>query len=138
MVVRNSGGTVSWNLTQLDAGEVAYFTYTVYVDDVAEVPVTNDTYEACSSEGVCQSGKDLTSIVGAPTFEVEAILDPIAKKPGGGGGPVTPTLLLKNVGPGNAIDAQVTLFFDRISVSANDLYAIPPGLGTPPPFPGWA
>jgi hypothetical protein len=82
-------------------------------------------YQVCSAEGVCQTGVPLTSIVKGPTFEAEAFVDPIAKKPGGGGGPVTPTLTLKNLGPGYAINATATLYFERISVSYNDLYVTP-------------
>jgi len=42
--------------------------------------------------------------------------------------------MVRNLGPGNALDATVLLLFGRISVNAGDLYAIPP-IGTPPPFP---
>lgn len=129
------GGVVSWALPRLDTGEAADFTFTVYINDVMGIPIVNDYYRACCAEGVCVAGDVLTSVVGGPTFEVVVTLDPIAKKPGGGGGPVTPTLIVHNLGPGNALGAQATLFFNRISVSANDLYAIPP-IGTPPPFPG--
>ncbi len=79
------------------------------------VPLTNNDYGVCSAEGVCQSGPDLTSMVWGPTFEASALLDPIAKKPGGGTGPVTPTLVVKNLGPGSAIDATALLKFERIS-----------------------
>jgi hypothetical protein len=65
---------------------------------VAEVAILNDTYEVCSAEGVCQSGYPLSSLVKGPTFEADLWLDPIAKKPGGGTGPVTPTLVLRNLG----------------------------------------
>jgi uncharacterized repeat protein (TIGR01451 family) len=127
-------GVVHWDWPSLDTGETVHFTYTVYIDDVADVAIANDDYTACSLEGVCVQGEVITSVVHGPTFEVHAYLDPIAKKPGGGGGPVTPTLTLRNLGPGNAIDAQATLYFRRISVSANDLYA-DPAIGTLPPFP---
>ena len=129
-----SGGVVSWSLPKLDTNESAEFTYTVYVSDVMNVPIVNNDYHACSAEGVCQPGVVLTSVVSGPRFYATAALDPIAKKPGGGGGPVTPTLVVRNVGAGNALNARATLFFERISVSANDLYAIP-ATGTPPPFP---
>ncbi|NIO70196.1 MAG: DUF11 domain-containing protein [Anaerolineae bacterium] len=129
-----AGGVVSWAWPSLDTGEAAQFTFTVSIGDVAEVDIVNDDYAVCSDEGVCQPGKVLTSVVKGPTFEVVAMLDPIAKKPGGGGGPVTPTLVVRNLGPGNALDAMVLLKFERISVSANDLYAIP-AIGTLPPFP---
>jgi len=132
------GGVVSWTLLSLDTGESAQFTYTVYISDVADIAVVNDEYAVCSAEDVCQAGQVLTNVVGGPTFETSVILDPIAKKPGGGGGPVTPTLVVRNLGPGNAIDATALLEFRRISVSANDLFAIPSvpaDIGTPPPFP---
>ena len=129
-----SGGVVKWTLPSLDTGQTASFSYRVLVGDIAEVPIVNNSYRVCSAEGVCQAGQVITSVVKGPTFAVFVDLDPIAKKPGGGGGPVTPTLTLRNLGPGNAINAQATMFFQRIGVSANDLYAIP-ATGTPPPFP---
>lgn len=129
-----SSGVVSWTLPSLDTAASAEFTYTVSISDVMNVPIVNKNYRACSAEGVCQAGKPLTSTVGGPTFETTVVLDPIAKKPGGGGGPVTPTLVVRNLGPGNAIDAMATLYFENISVSANDLY-VTPTVGTPPPFP---
>jgi uncharacterized repeat protein (TIGR01451 family) len=106
----------------------------VFIDDVMDVPIVNDNYEICSAEGICQAGEAITSVVGGPSFEVSAELDPIAKKPGGGGGPVTPTLVVHNLGPGNAKDAEVQMFFDRISVQSSDLYE-ETGVGTAPPFP---
>jgi len=123
------GGQVSWTLPQLDTGEFAQFSYTVYVPDVAEVAILNDNYQVCSAEGVCQSGFPLSSLVKGPTFTSELWLDPIAKKPGGGTGPVTPTLVLRNLGPGNALNAMATIYFGRISVSFNDLLQ-DPSLGT--------
>jgi uncharacterized repeat protein (TIGR01451 family) len=129
-----SSGIVSWNLGSLDTDQSAEFTYTVYISDVMGTPIVNDDYVACSAEGVCQPGEVLTSVVQGPTFETSVVVDPIAKKPGGGGGPVTPTLVVRNLGPGNALSATALLEFRRISVSANDLYAIPP-IGTLPPFP---
>jgi len=131
------GGVVSWAWPSLDTGEAAQFTFAVSIGDVAEMDIVNDNYAVCSAEGICQPGEVLISVVKGPTFEVVAMLDPIAKKPGGGpGGPttVTPTLVVRNLGPGNALDAMVLLKFDCISVSANDLYAIP-AIGTLPPFP---
>ncbi len=125
---------VSWTLPSLDTGASAEFTYTVYVSDVMNVPIVNDDYMACSAEGVCQAGDPLTSTAEGPNFEAEVVLDPIAKKPGGGGGPVTPTLVVRNLGPGNAIGAMATLYFENIAVSGNDLY-VTPTVGTPPPFP---
>jgi uncharacterized repeat protein (TIGR01451 family) len=132
-----AGSTVTWGLASLDSGATANFTYTVAVPDVAGVQVANTNYQVCSAEGVCQAGVPLTSTVNGPNFRVTASINPIAKKPGGGSGPattVTPTLVLRNLGPGNAIDAQATLYFTRISVSANDLY-VTPAVGTSPPFP---
>ncbi len=130
-----SGGVVSWTWPRLDTGESAQFTYTVYVSNVIGVVLVNDVYQACCAEGVCQAGEVLTSVVAGPTFQVLAKVDPIAHKPGGGTGTeVTPTLRLRNLGPGNALDARATLYFERISVQASDLYADPP-IGTLPPFP---
>jgi uncharacterized repeat protein (TIGR01451 family) len=129
-----SSGIVSWSLDSLDTYESAEFTYTVYISDVMGIPIINDDYRVCSAEDVCQPGEVLTSVVQGPAFEAFAMLDPIAKGPGGGGTPVTPTLMVRNLGPGNALDATVLLIFGRISVNAGDLYAIPP-IGTVPPFP---
>lgn len=127
--IENSG-VVSWTLPSLDTGESAEFTFTVYISDVMGIPIVNDDYVVCSAEEVCQRGEVLTSVVQGPTLEVFAILNPIAKKPGGGTGPVTPTLVVRNLGPGNALDATALLKFVRISVSnADDLEAIPP-IGT--------
>jgi uncharacterized repeat protein (TIGR01451 family) len=127
---------VRWELDSLDTGESAEFQFTVYVGDVMDVPIVNDSYVVCSAEGVCQAGGVLTSVVHGPTFEVTAWIDPIAKKPGGGkdSGPVTPTLVVRNLGPGNALDARVLLTFERISMNDGDLISIPPK-GTPTPFP---
>ena len=128
--VRSDGthtdGQVTWSLPRLDTGEFAQFSYTVYVPDVAEVAILNETYQVCSAEGVCQFGPPLSSFVKGPTFDASLWLDPIAKKPGGGGGPVTPTLVLRNLGPGNALDANALIYFGRISVSFNDLLQDPP------------
>ena len=129
-----SSGVVSWSLPSLETGRSAQFTYTVYVGDVMNVPIVNKDYRVCSAEGVCQAGKPLTSTAIGPTFVATVMLDPIAKKPGGGGGPVTPTLVVRNLGPGNAINATAALYFENISVSGNDLY-VTPTVGTPPPFP---
>jgi uncharacterized repeat protein (TIGR01451 family) len=121
-----AGGTVSWDYPNLEPDESAQFTYTVYIDDIAEVDILNENYEVCSVEDVCAAGEVLTSVIQGPTFEPDVILDPIAKKPGGGGAPVTPTLMVQNLGPDNALDASATLYFDRISVSMNDLEVDPP------------
>ncbi len=99
--------------------------FKVWVGDIAEVPVLNGDYGVCCAEGICQAGVPLTSIIKGPTFVATASLFPIAKKPGGGGGPVTPTLTIQNIGPGNALDATAMLYFGRISVSGNDLYGYP-------------
>ncbi|MDY7077967.1 MAG: hypothetical protein SXV54_13710 [Chloroflexota bacterium] len=129
-----ASGVVSWSLPGLDTAESSEFTYTVHISDVMDIPIVNDDYAVCCDEGMCQPGDVLTSVVQGPAFETSVVLDPVAKKPGGGGGPVTPTLVVRNLGPGNALDAAALLEFGRISVSANDLYAIP-AIGTPPPFP---
>lgn len=120
-----SGDVVSWGLPSLDSGEAAQVTYTVSIGDVADVTILNDEYGVCSAEDVCQQGDALANLVKGPTFEAEVYLDPVAKKPGGGTGPVTPTIVLKNLGPGSALDASALLYFRRISVSFNDLLAIP-------------
>lgn len=129
-----SNGVVSWQLPALDTSESADFTFTVSVPDVAGIEVDNSDYRACTADGVCVSGVPLTSLINGPTFETQVFLDPIAKKPGGGGGPVTPTLVVHNLGPGHAVDATALLYFRRISVQSSDLYAIP-ATGTSPPFP---
>jgi len=130
-----TGGVVSWTWPSLDTGETAFFTFTGSISDIKDVAIVNGDYAVCSAEGVCQAGDVLTKTVGGPTFEVFASLDPLVKKPGGGPSTaVTPTLVVRNVGPGNAIDATVLLEFIRISVSANDLFA-DPAIGTLPPFP---
>jgi uncharacterized repeat protein (TIGR01451 family) len=131
-----AGGVVSWTLDSLDTGESAEFTYTVYISNVMGIALVNDEYMVCSAEGACQPGEVLTSVVKGPTFEAFAWVDPIAKKPGGGGGPVTPTLMVRNLGPGNALDATALLMFGRISMNDGDLYADPP-IGTPTPFPSY-
>ena len=129
-----SGGIVSWSLPELDTNESARFSFTVYVSDVMGLAIVNDDYAVCTAEGVCQPGTPVSHTVLGPTFEASVALDPIAKKPGGGNTPVTPTLVVRNLGPGNALDAYVTLEFIRISVEGPDLYAAP-ATGTPPPFP---
>ncbi len=120
------GNIVTWNLPYLDTGQVAQFSFTVYIGDVAEVQILNQNYQVCAvDQGMCQQGIPLLSVVKGPQFVVEAFLDPIAKKPGGGGGPVTPTLTLRNLGPGNAKDAMALIYFGRISVSLTDMRVIP-------------
>ncbi len=124
-----SSGVVSWSLPSLDTGELAEFEYTVYISDVFNIPIVNGDYAVLCAEGVPQPGKVLTSVVQGPMFEAWAELDPIAKKPGGGGGPVTPTLFVRNLGPGNALGAQARLLFERISVQLGDL-TVDPSIGT--------
>jgi uncharacterized repeat protein (TIGR01451 family) len=120
-----SGGVVSWDLPSLDSGESAQFTYTVSIGDIADITIFNNDYGVCSAEGVCEQGDALANLIRGPTFEADVFLDPVAKKPGGGTGPVTPTIVLKNLGPGSALDASALMYFRRISVSFNDLLAIP-------------
>ncbi len=120
-----SSGVVSWHLPMLDTGESALFTYTVYISDVMNIPIVNSHYGVCSAEGGCQSGDVLTSVVRGPTFEARAFVDPIAKGPGGGNKPVTPTLVVHNLGPGSALSATAILYYWRISVQDSDLYADP-------------
>ncbi len=120
-----AGGVVTWEWPRLDTGASTQFTYTVYISDVADVPLVNSDYGVCSAEGACQQGEALTSIVGEPTFEVFAEVDPVAHKPGGGTGTdVTPTLVVRNIGPGSALDAQAVLYFERFSVQSSDLVII--------------
>lgn len=120
------GDTVQWQLQSLDTGQIAQFSFTVYIGDVAEVQILNQNYQVCAlDQGVCQQGIPLLSVVKGPQFVVQAFLDPIAKKPGGGGGPVTPTLTLRNLGPGNAREAMALIYFGRISVSLEDMLVIP-------------
>jgi len=125
--------TVSWDYPSLDTNESTQFTYTVYIDDIADIGILNETYEVCSYEDICAAGEVLTSVVQGPTFIATAELDPIAKKPGAGTGPVTPTLTVQNIGPGNALDAVVTLQFQNIIVSLNDLVDPPVGSLGPGP-----
>ena len=121
-----AGGIVSWTLPSLDTGEHAEVTYTVYISDVLDVPIVNEHYGICCDEGVCRPGDVLTSVVQGPIFEVFAEVSPIAKKPGGGTGTyVTPTLVIRNVGAGNAFDAMAYLFYDRISVQLGDIVVAP-------------
>jgi uncharacterized repeat protein (TIGR01451 family) len=128
-------GVVSWLLPRLDTGESTELAFTVYVSDVMGITVVNDQYGVCCDEGICEMGEVLTRLVEGPHFEAQAFLDPIAHKPGGGTGTdVYPTLVVHNLGPGNALDAQATLSFYRLQVQAGELYA-DPAVGTPPPFP---
>jgi uncharacterized repeat protein (TIGR01451 family) len=121
-----SDGTVTWYLPSLDTRESAQVTFTVYIDDKSDVVVWNEAYSVCSAEGVCASGLQVPSLIEGPTFKATATLDPIAHKPGGGIAPVTPTLTVQNIGPGNALDATALITFGHISISLNDMKVIPP------------
>jgi uncharacterized repeat protein (TIGR01451 family) len=131
-----SEGVVSWNLPHLDTSESAEFTFTVYVSDVMGIPVVNDEYGICCAEGICKAGEVLSRTVEGPHLQAFAKVEPIAHKPGGGTGTdVVPTLVVQNLGPGNALDTRATLFFYRIGVQPSDLYRDPP-VGSAPPFDG--
>lgn len=131
-------GVVSWTLDSLDTGQSAEFTYTVYISDVMGMAIVNDNYAVCAQgESICQPGKVLTSVVQGPTFAVFSNVDPIAKKPGGGQNKttVTATLVARNLGPGNALDAQALLEYRHISVSNADEIDIASSTGEPKPDP---
>jgi uncharacterized repeat protein (TIGR01451 family) len=119
----SSNHRVTWNLAELPGGESAQFQFTGYINDIAYVPLVNQGYKVCSAEGVCKTGRPVNSLVEGPNFEVSVELDPVAKKPGGGTGPVTPTMVIENLGPGNALNASATLYFTRVSVTLSDLIA---------------
>lgn len=121
-----AAGVVSWSLDSLATNASQDFTYTVYVSDVMNVPVVNSDYGACATRGACESGTVLTNFVQGPVFETFATIVPIAKKPGGGGVVVTPTLGVRNVGHGNALAATVVLTFYRLSLTDGDVHAYPP------------
>lgn len=129
-----SGGVVSWDWPALDTGESADFTYTVSISNVANFAVVNDNYGVCSAEDVCAAGQPLSNTVRPAAFDVSVFIDPIAKKPGGGTGPVTPTVIIGNLGPGNALAATAYIRFQRISVSLTDL-RVDPDVGTLTPAP---
>lgn len=129
-----SDGVVSWDWPALDTGETADFTYTVSISDVAHFAIVNDNYGVCSAEDVCATGQPLSSTVRPAAFDVSVSVDPIAKKPGGGTGPVTPTIVIENLGPGNALAATAYIRFQRISVSLTDL-RVDPDVGTLSPAP---
>jgi len=118
--------TVTWSIPSLDTGESAQVTFTVYIGDVANLIVLNGDYAVCSAE-VCADGIPVSSLIVGPTFEATAALDPIAKGTGGGTKPVTPTLTIHNLGPGNALDATALINFGRISMQLGDL--VPPEIG---------
>jgi uncharacterized repeat protein (TIGR01451 family) len=125
-------GIVTWHLSSLDTRESAQVTYTVYISDIADIIVLNDDYAVCSAEGVCAPGIPIPSLILGPTFEATATLDPlVAHKPGGGTATVTPTLTIRNLGPGNALDATALLTFGRISVSQVDALEVIPSAGKP-------
>ncbi len=111
------GDVISWELDRLDTDESAEFTFTVFISDVMDVPIINQDYGVCSAEGVCQAGEVLTSVVEGPTFVASAFLDPIRKGPGGGDKYVTATLVIENLGPGVALNAEALLRYEQISVS---------------------
>lgn len=130
-----SNGVVSWSLPSLDTGESAQFTFTAYVSDVMDIVVSNDAYRACCLEGICVDGEVLSRTVEGPHLEAFALVEPIAHKPGGGTDTeVWPTLVIRNLGPGNALAAKATLTYYRIQVQSSDITVDPP-LGTPPPLP---
>jgi uncharacterized repeat protein (TIGR01451 family) len=120
--------TVTCSLPSLDTRESAQVTFTVMIGDIADLIVLNGDYQVCSAEDVCAAGIPTPSYIVGPTFEATAVLDPIAKGTGGGTKTVTPTLTVKNIGPGNAIDALAVIKFGRISISEGDL--IPPPTGS--------
>ena len=123
-----ANGIVSWEIPNLDTRESAQVTFTVYIGDIADIIILNDSYQVCSAEGACALGIPTPSLIAGPTFEATAELDPIAKGTGGGTKPVTPTLTVKNLGPGNALDATAVLKFGRISISRGDI--IDPVIGS--------
>ena len=125
-------GIVTWHLPSLDTRESAQVTFTVYIADIADIIVLNDDYAVCSVEGMCAPGIPVPSLIVGPTFEATATLDPpVAHKPGGGTATVTPTLTIRNLGPGNALDATALLTFGRISISQVDALVVIPSAGKP-------
>ncbi len=119
-----ANGTVTWHLPSLDTRESAQVTFTGYVGDIGNLIILNDHYGVCAGE-VCAQGIPVSSLIVGPTFEVTAVLDPIAHKPGGGDDTiVTPTLTVKNLGPGNALGATADLRFSNMSVE-NDVIRDP-------------
>jgi uncharacterized repeat protein (TIGR01451 family) len=127
-----NGDVVTWDVDSLDTRESAQVTFTVYIADIADVPILNENYSVCSDDGqgVCAQGIPVTSLITGPTFEATAILDPIAKGTGGGTKTVTPTLTIHNQGPGNALDATALLTFGNISISNRDVLTVIPPVGT--------
>jgi uncharacterized repeat protein (TIGR01451 family) len=125
-----SNGIVTWHLPSLDTRESAQVTFTVYIGDIADIIVLNGDYGVCSAEDVCAPGLPVSSLIVGPTFEATATLDPIAKGTGGGTKPVTPTLMVHNLGPGNALDATALLTFGCISISNKGDLQVIPNVGT--------
>jgi uncharacterized repeat protein (TIGR01451 family) len=122
-----ANGVVTWMVPHLDTDEIVHLSYVVDLPDAMDFSLVNDEFEVCTGAGLCEPGVALTSLVQGPHFDISAWVFPIAKKPGGGTGPVTPTLVVHNTGPGSAVDASVLLEFRRISVGEqNDLVADPP------------
>ena len=122
--------TVTWEIPELDTRESAQVTFTGYIADVADVIVLNGNYKVCSAEVPCVPGTPVESLIVGPTFEVTAELDPIAHKPGGGTAPVTPTLTVRNLGPGNALDASAHITFGNLSVNSG-VIQLPSGAELP-------
>jgi uncharacterized repeat protein (TIGR01451 family) len=121
-----SNGIVTWDLPSLNTRASAQVTFTVFISDVADIIVLHGDNGVCSAEGVCAPGGSMPKLVVGPNFEATASLNPIAKKPGGDTGLVTPTLTVHNLGPGNALDATVLINFGRINISRSDITVIPP------------
>ena len=123
-------GVVTWHLPSLDTRESAQVTFTGFISDIADIIALNSDYAVCSAEGACAAGVEVPSLIVGPTFEVKAVVDPIAHKPGGGDETVvTPTLTVKNLGPGNALDAMALITFGRISVSNLAVLQVIPDTG---------
>jgi uncharacterized repeat protein (TIGR01451 family) len=125
-----TNGVVTWHVPSLDTRESAQVTFTVYIGDIADITMLNGDYKVCSAEGACASGIPVSSLIAGPTFEATATLDPIAIKPGGGTSPVTPTLTVRNLGSGNALDATALINFGRINMQMKDMQVIPADAGT--------
>ncbi|HEX9091330.1 MAG TPA: hypothetical protein VF831_07560, partial [Anaerolineales bacterium] len=110
--------TVTWEIPELDTRESAQVTFTGFIADIADVVLLNGNYQVCSAEVACVPGTPVESLIVGPTFEVTAEVDPIAHKPGGGTAPVTPTLTVRNLGPGDALDASAHITFGNLSVNS--------------------
>ncbi len=123
------GDVVSWTWPSLDTGEFARFDFTVYISDVIDIAVVNRDYLACA-EGVCYAGDVLTRVVQGATFIATAELDPFVHQPGGGQSPVTPTLTVRNIGPGNALAARAIIYIESIQVNGVGDMEVIPNVGT--------